>query len=607
MVGMGTAGSPAGWFAAPPTTLVILATATALVLLFGAGLSAAAFYRLTRAKLKEAHSHARQSRLLTTALCHMSNGLVIIGDDGRITLFNDRVREVFDLLPGEIASGMPWQEFIRNIGGHVGWDEARVGRVIANHVKWLSQSTVTHVEHNYDDGSVLSISCRPLPDGGAVLTYDDVTEERNARKRMTHMAFHDALTGLPNRRAFRVEIDRVFKEAMPAALLMVDLDGFKAVNDTLGHAAGDELLVEVAERLRTVCGPSEFVARLGGDEIAVLHVRADDRMGLELAERIRAAMAEPFLVGQQSITIGCSIGLAATDNAGEPDVFMQQADLALYRAKKDGRNQVQRYEPGMMEEAIARRRLELDLAKALRNKEFSLVYQPLYDLSDGEVFGFEALIRWRHPERGAISPADFVPLAEETGAIVAIGEWVLKEACRQAASWPKNIHVSINVSAVQLRTESILAQVTQALASSGLTPDRLELEVTETAMVEDGPAIAATLSALRTLGVRIAMDDFGTGYSSLTHLCTFELDRIKIDRTFVDTARDKAASRAILKAVTQMGRDLGIPTLGEGVETDEQLTMLKSLGCNGAQGYRLGRPMSADAAASLMFPVAQAS
>ena len=570
-------------------------------------LTAVTGLRRDRRRGADADDHARQSEHLATALCNMTNGLVIIGSDGLITLFSDRVREVFPILPDDIAVGMPWQDYIRNVGKRVGWDEARIGRVIANHVQWMGLTTVTNIEHNYDDGSILSIHCRPLPDGGTVLTYDDVTEERIAQRQMAHMAFHDALTGLPNRRSFRAELDEALRTSMPAALLMIDLDGFKAVNDALGHATGDELLIEVAERLREVCTHSEFIARLGGDEIAILHAPGTIEAAGALAERIRTALAEPFLIAQQSVSIGCSIGLTLTDGSSTTGDLLQQADLALYRAKRCGRNQVQRFEPGMLADAHARRQLKLDLARALRNNEFRLCYQPLHDLKGGGIFGFEALIRWMHPERGMVSPAEFIPFAEETGAILAIGEWVLKEACRQAASWPQHVNIAVNISSVQLRANNLAAQLACVLAETGLSAHRLELELTETAMVENAAEIAATLSALRKLGVRIAMDDFGTGFSSLAHLCNLELDRIKIDRSFVATARESAASHAILRAVAQIGRDLGIPTIGEGVEKDDHLLVLKSLGCMGAQGYMLGAPMSADAATSFAFPIASGS
>ena len=296
-----------------PVALAALVAGAALALLLVACLSAVAGYRLHRSELKEARSRAGRSEHLATALRNMSNGLVIIGGDGRISLFNDRVREVFHLLPGEIATGMPWQEFIRNIGEHVGWDEARMGRVIANHVKWMEQSTVTHVEHNYDDGSVLSIHCRPLPDGGAVLTYDDVTQERKAQNRVAHMAFHDALTGLPNRVRLREHMEQVLarvRRGGSAAVFCLDLDGFKGVNDALGHPAGDELLRLVARRLRGATRETDLVVRLGGDEFAVVQADAEQPAdAVALAERLVEAMREPFDLQGQEAVIGTSIGI----------------------------------------------------------------------------------------------------------------------------------------------------------------------------------------------------------------------------------------------------------------------------------------------------------
>lgn len=426
--------------------------------------------------------------------------------------------------------------------------------------------------------------------GTGVSSYliDDRTRSSNDQQ-LLHMAFHDPLTGLANRRALKARMDEAFAGHIWFKLLLIDLDHFKEVNDTYGHAIGDKLLVQVAAHLTRVIGPDASAYRIGGDELAVL-VFKDRETALQTAGRIVSGLREPMEIDNHLIAIGCSVGLCAFENAGDGETLMQRADIALYEAKRRGRNQVFRYVPGMLEVAAERSRLEFDLKLALENGEFALAYQPIVELASRRVIGYEALIRWNHPVRGLVSPADFIPLAEETGLIVEIGRWVLAQACRQAARWPEPIHVAVNVSPVQFRSALFPAHVTQALAASGLPAQRLEVELTETAMVGDGAQLAHMLRSLRTLGVKVAMDDFGTGYSSLAHLCDLPLDRIKIDRSFVASAQSDRNSAAILRAITQLGRDMGIQTLAEGVETEDQFRILAALGCDAAQGYLLGRP-----------------
>ena len=532
------------------------------------------------------------------ALNNMSNGLVMVAADGTIQLFNHRVIELFGLKDDDISIGISLKRYLRIVGAKVGWDEARTQRVIDNHAVWMAGDTVFRVDHHFDDGKVLNIACQPVGGGGAIITYDDVTEVRESQKQVAHMAFHDALTGLPNRRRFADEIATLTGER-PFAMLMVDLDRFKFVNDTLGHAVGDTLLVAVGQRLRRLCDASDLPFRLGGDEIGVLVTR--DRQGaVDLANEIVSALSQPYRIGEDSASVGCSIGIAFADKGHDPAVVQQKADLALYRAKENGRGRVEIYRDGMIEEAAHRRSLENDLGQALEDGQFELHYQPLFDLPDRKLAGFEALIRWRHPERGLISPAQFIPVAEQTGAIIGIGAWVIEEACRQLARWPKHVYVSINVSPIQLLSADILRQLTAALDRHGLTPRRIEIELTETAMVENSLHIASVLSGMRALGVRIAMDDFGTGYSSLAHLREFELDRIKIDRSFINVTAEDGGAAAVVRAVTGMARDLSISTTGEGVESEEQLEKLIALGCGAAQGFLLGKPLDAQSATALL-------
>lgn len=416
-----------------------------------------------------------------------------------------------------------------------------------------------------------------------------VVERSRAEERLRRDAAHDALTGLPNRRALLARLEEGFRLKPRFKLLLIDLDRFKTVNDTLGHPAGDLLLVQVAGRLRAAVGPLDFLARLGGDELAAL-VDGDLGRALDVSDRIVQAVAEPFDLGRASVSIGCSIGLCCADDADGVMELMQQTDIALYEAKRSGRGRTFRYQSGMKEAVAARHRLEGDMRIALPRGEFHLVYQPVVTLSDDRIVGFEALIRWDHPVRGSVPPASFIPLAEQSDQIVAIGRWVLDEACREAATWTDDHHVAVNVSSVQLRSPRLLDHLTSALEASGLPAGRLEIEVTETALIDSGEQAGEILAAVRALGVKVAMDDFGTGYSSLSHLRQLPFDRIKIDRSFVANATSDPSSLAVLKGVVQIGRDLGVATLAEGVETEGQRALLRSLGCDLVQGYLIGRP-----------------
>nr|WP_171070280.1 EAL domain-containing protein [Methylobacterium terricola] len=483
---------------------------------------------------------------------------------------------------------MTLSSFLQMTGSANGWDKHRINRVIANHREWMAGSTETRVEHTFDDGRILSIACQPTNDG-AVLTFDDISSEKRAQQEILHLAYHDPLTGLANRRSLIEHMGQLHSSNDLYELLLIDLDRFKAVNDTFGHGTGDLLLIKVAERLRTLAGDLGFVARLGGDEMAII-LRSDPASATRIAEDIIIAVEKSYALTDFTVSIGCSIGLCGCEDRSSPEELMQCADIALYEAKRHGRGRVTRYAPGMVEAVAERHALEHDLRIALDKHQFHLVFQPIMSLSNDAIVGYEALIRWQHPTRGFVSPVSFIPLAEETGLIVPIGAWVLNEACRRAALWPAHQHVAVNVSAVQLRSPKLLAHITSALAASGLPPHRLEIELTETALVEDGRQVAHTLSAIRQLGLKIAMDDFGTGYSSLAHLRDLPLDRIKIDRSFVAAALNDKHSMAVVKAVTQMGSDMGIVTIAEGVEDADQLALLRSIGCDAVQGYLIGRP-----------------
>jgi diguanylate cyclase (GGDEF)-like protein len=422
---------------------------------------------------------------------------------------------------------------------------------------------------------------------------------RHYEKQITHLARHDFLTDLPNRALFREELKRALancaRDSERVAVLCLDLDRFKPVNDTLGHAAGDELLKQVARRLLSCVRTGDLAARLGGDEFGVILPRVDNDSAPQiLAERIVQELTRSYNVLGHDITLGTSIGIAMGAAADlNPDTLVHQADLALYRAKAEAGQCFRFYHPEMDTLADDRRRLEVDLRQALEKQQFELHFQPIVRLQDNSVISFEALIRWRHPERGLVSPAAFIPLAEETGLINPIGQWVLAEACQQAATWPAHIGVAVNLSSVQFRQPSLPLQVVTALTKSGLEPSRLELEITEAVLLHDSEATRETLLALRAIGVRIALDDFGTGYSSLSYLSQFEFDKIKIDRSFINDLSSGSASMAIIRAVAALGLELGISVTAEGVESEEQLESVRAIHCTEVQGFLFGRPTAA--------------
>jgi diguanylate cyclase (GGDEF)-like protein len=412
------------------------------------------------------------------------------------------------------------------------------------------------------------------------------------------MALHDALTNLPNLLFFREKMDNRLAHLsrnQKFAVLYLDLDRFKNVNDMLGHPFGDTLLRQVAERMSGCLREGDTIARLGGDEFAILQgsfKKPND--AIALAARLIELVSAPFDLDGNQVVIGVSIGIAvAPTDAADTDRLLKNADIALYRAKVDGRGTYRFFELGMDALLQARRTLELDLRKALVNGEFELYYQPLVNLEKQEISGFEALIRWNHPERGQVAPLDFIPLAEETGLIVPIGEWVLRQACAEAVKWPGEVSIAVNLSPAQFKMHNLSQMVMSALAQSGLPAQRLELEITESVLMVDNESTLATLHQLHNLGVRISMDDFGTGYSSLSYLRSFPFDKIKIDQSFVRDLASNVDSKAIIRAVTALGSSLGMKTIGEGVETQEQLEYLEQEGCTEGQGYFFSKPKPA--------------
>lgn len=451
------------------------------------------------------------------------------------------------------------------------------------------------------DNRELQLTSVHIGDGWLISATDRCPSQ--ADESLHQKARFDPLTGLPNRFQFRERLAEIATHArarkQSAALLYLDLDRFKQVNDTLGHPIGDALLCKVAERMQAALRPGDVIGRLGGDEFAVL-CEFDKPEGLSIiGQRLIDLISRPYLVDGHLITVGASIGAALIPHdAEEPDRLAKYADLALYRAKADGRGVMRYYLPEMTERAQARRLLEFDLRKALALRQFYLDYQPQFDTKLDQVSGFEALVRWQHPERGLLSPTDFVPLAEETGLIVAIGEWVMRTAVTEASTWPQGVTIAVNVSPVQFRSGKLPDAVEAILAETGVAPHRLELEITESVLLDDGETNRAILTRLHELGVKIVIDDFGTGYSSLAYLQTFPFDKIKIDQSFV---RDMSSdSEAIVRAVVDLGASLGIRTIAEGVETQEEFDRLRAHGCNSIQGFLFGVPTTPQGAHAIM-------
>ena len=408
-------------------------------------------------------------------------------------------------------------------------------------------------------------------------------------RHMTHLALHDTLTGLPNRKLFHEQLElslRRLKSGQRLVLMYLDLDNFKMINDTLGHPVGDALLCNIASALDSERDEA-LVARLGGDEFAILIDEvAAERSVSRIAENVLNCVQKPFDTGECVLHPTVSIGIAIAPHDGnDAETLIRHADMALCQTKQEGKGRYQFFKHEMNVETKKRKRLERDMRRALTNGEFSLNYQPLYTIEDREIIGFEALLRWQHPERGPIAPADFIPLAEETGLILKIGEWVLNEACRQAAFWPDHLRLSVNLSPVQFRHPGIGTAVIQALANAGIAPCRLEIEITESLLLENSEDTASTLHKLRSVGVRIALDNFGTGYSSLSQLRAFPFDTIKIDRCFVSRMTTSKSAAEIVRAITALAGALDMETLAEGVESEEELAALRAAGCDQAQGY----------------------
>ncbi len=539
-----------------------------------------------------------QNTKLYVALQNMSQGLAMYGGDNRLIVCNQKYAELYGLSSELIKPGMTLREILelRVTNGIISPSQAV--EYVKDRIAVAMGRAASDTLLELSDGRTLVVEVRPLANGGCVMTHEDITARRKAEMQLAHMARHDVLTDLPNRMLLRERLDlalaRVHRGEQ-VAVLYLDLDDFKGINDALGHDVGDKILQAVADRLRGCVRETDTIARLGGDEFAIIQVGVEQLSdAARLAIRIREAITSSCEVNGHPILTDISIGISiAPNDTNEPDQLLRNADMALYRAKAEGRGTFRFFEPQMDERVKARRTLEIDLRRAIVNGEFELHYQPQVELARGQISGCEALLRWQHPERGLVPPAEFIPLAEETGLINQIGEWVLRQSCIEAVAWPDDIGLAVNLSPVQFRDEGLAQLVVGALAVSGLPARRLEVEITEAALLHNNEATLATLHQLHELGVEIAMDDFGTGYSSLSYLRSFPFDKIKIDRSFITDIAESDDSRAIVRAVIGLASHLRMTTIAEGVETQRQLDMIAALGCTEMQGYLYSGPVPA--------------
>ena len=538
----------------------------------------------------------RTNVLFDTALENMAHGLCMFDREQRLVVCNNRYGEMYGL-PVELTRPGTTLRAILAWRVGVGCSPVNAPDYVEERLEEVAKSVPYYAIKEMRDGRTLAVSHEPMRDGGWVSIHQDITAQKRAETQIAYLARHDVLTDLSNRAVLRERMEenlaRLRRGGKPFTLLILDLDLFKGVNDSLGHPVGDELLKVVARRITACLTKFDTVARLGGDEFAILTEVADDQReeADATAARLLAAVSSPYSFDGHRLDISTSVGIAfAPEHGNGVDALIKNADLALYKAKLGGRNTYRVFEPAMGADLDARRALESDLRNALAADEFDLHYHPIIDIRSNEVVNLEALIRWRHPHRGLIGPAEFIPLAEESGLIEPIGEWVLRRACRDAASWPGEIKVAANLSPTQFRRGDLVDVISGILAASGLRPQRLMLEITESVLMQGSRENLETLHRLRQLGIAIVLDDFGTGYSSLSYLRMFPFDQIKIDRSFVSELASNTDCAAIVSAVAGLGRSLRVDTVAEGVETEEQLALARAAGCTHAQGFLFGRP-----------------
>ena len=562
-------------------------------------------YRTKDASLRATRRRLRQqANLFATALEAMAHGFSMYDARGRLVACNRQFLEIYRLPSQCGRSGTTFRHILKcRVAANTHEGDDPQGYIRTRLALIGHDEPVTGVVH-LNTGQSISVTHQPMADGGWVSTHRDVTELDSMQAELTHLAYHDPLTGVPNRNYLYQRLRHAFEAIGRTdgfAVLCLDLDGFKSVNDTLGHSAGDRLLEEVAGRLKSAIGPDDILGRMGGDEFALLTAEGTPEAAEALAMKLREVVRAPVELEGQLVSVALSVGTALAPRDGvTADALLKSADLALYAAKREGRGIIRAFEPAMDRAERERRRLEADLKRALENGEFELFYQPIVSLAAQRFVGFEALLRWRHPVRGEVLPGEFIAVAEELGLIVPIGEWVIREALMEAACWPAELRVSVNVSPAQFGRGNIVGTIANALAAAQIAHDRVEIEITESVLLANTEANIETLRQLHQLGVRIALDDFGTGYSALGYLLSFPFDKIKIDGSFVRALENAEAAHAIVRSVADIGDRLGLVTTAEGVETAEQLRNVNALGYTEAQGYVIARPMPVSALRRLL-------
>jgi diguanylate cyclase (GGDEF)-like protein len=554
--------------------------------------------RQEKAILQQSRELARINMQFDAALSNMAQGLCMFDGDKRLVVWNERYARLYQLPPDLLKVGTPHEAIIADrVSRGLLKGETSPSRKLAS-LNQLPRDTTSSRVDEFSDGRFILVTRQPMADGGWLATHEDVTERRRAEAEIVHLARHDPLTGLANRAEFNARLDEACKRLKRSGgaitVMMVDLDKFKVVNDTFGHPAGDQLLIEVGQRLRATVRETDIVARLGGDEFAIIQEGGPDQHegAIALALRIIGAVSGPFELNGGRANLGTSVGIVlAPEHETDPEGLLKRADLALYDAKSSGRNDYRFFRNELLEVARTQRTAETELREAIEREDFELHYQVVVDAKTRALCGVEALVRWRHPTKGLISPDKFVPLAESTGLIGPLGEWILRRACADAAGWPPHIKLAVNISAIQFKKGNLLEVILRTLMETAFAPERLELEVTETSLLENQEAHLTTIRQLKNLGISMALDDFGTGYSSVNYLANFPFDKIKIDKSFTQGVLTRRDSKAVVASTLALAQGLGTVTTAEGVETEEQLEYLRSAGVDLVQGYLFGRPV----------------